>query len=351
MAAVLLTTASGGLSGQYQKYFDKKLLTAVLQILVMDQFGQIRSLPPNMGALTVRFTRPDSPIVGGVAIGTTGVYALSEGVPLANDRNYTFTFIDATCTQIGEKMRISDILGATNLFDTLTAASKVLGQDAGHYYDFAITTEIVTGLLAGAKIYSGGAANYAALKALTGATGKIVVADVLRAFTRLTLARAPKADRNERAPKAKGGDYVAICPPQVLFDLEQDQKFIDAGTRGTNEGLFTGEMGTWYGTRIIRGTQPWIENATEGTYDGTIVYDPVGATGSVFSTICTGSEAFGVVSLASQSITSPKMIVVNTPDKSDQLNQFTGVGWKSFFVVKTLKGDWSSVIRSKVSYS
>src|SRR5882724_4680755 len=110
MAAVLLTTASGGLSGQYQKYFDKKLLTAVLQLLVMDQFGQIRSLPPNMGALTVRFTRPDSPKVGGTAIGTTGVYSLSEGVPLANDRDYTFSFIDATCTQIGEKMRISDIL-------------------------------------------------------------------------------------------------------------------------------------------------------------------------------------------------------------------------------------------------
>lgn len=354
MAAVLLTTASGGLSGQYQKYFDKKLLTAVLQLLVMDQFGQIRSLPPNMGALTVRFTRPDSPKVGGTAINTTGVYSLSEGVPLANDRDYTFSFIDATCSQIGEKMRISDILGATNLFDTLQQASKVLGQDAAHYYDFAITTEIIAGTQAfgaGARIYSGGAANYAALKALFGTTGKIVITDVLRAFTKLTLARAPTASASERAPKARGGTYVAVTPPQVLFDLEQDTKFIDAGTRGTSEGLFTGEMGTWYGVRIIRGTQPWVENATEGTYDGTIVYDVAGATGSVFSTICMGSEMFGVVSLASQSITSPKLIIVNTPDKSDALNQFTSVGWKAFFTAKTLKGDWAAIIRSKVSYS
>ncbi len=354
MAAVLLTTASGGLSGQYQKYFDKKLLTAVLQELVMDQFGQIRSLPPHMGALTVRFTRPDSPKVGGTTISTTGVYALTEGVPLANDRDYTFTFIDATCTQIGERMRISDILGATNLFDTLQQSTKILGQDAGHYYDFAITKEIITGTQAfgaGARIYAGNAADYTALKALLGTTGKITIVDILKAFTRLTLARAPSASASERAPKARGGTYVAVTPPQVLFDLEQDTKFVDAGVRGNNDGLFTGEMGTWYGVRIIRGTQPWVENATEGTYDGTIVYDNPGATGSVFSTICMGSEMFGVVSLASQSITSPKIIVCNSPDKSDSLNQFTSVGWKSFFVVKTLKGDWAQVIRSKVSFT
>ena len=70
-----LTSASSGLSGQYQKYFDKKLLTAVLQLLVMDQFGQVRSLPPNTGALTVRFTRPPAPA-------STLVQALSEGVPI-----------------------------------------------------------------------------------------------------------------------------------------------------------------------------------------------------------------------------------------------------------------------------
>jgi N4-gp56 family major capsid protein len=342
-----LTTASGGLSGQYQKYFDKRLLTAVLQILVMDQFGQIRSLPPNMGALTVRFTRPDSP-------DRTQVQTLTEGTPLSTDRNYTYSFVDATCTQVGEKTTISDILGATNLFDTLQNVSKLLGQEAAHYYDFRITTEIIAGTQAfgaGARIYSGGAANYAALKALTGATGKIVIADLLRAFTALSIARAPKASANERAPKARGGDYVAVTPPQVLFDAMQDSKFTDAGTRGTNEGLFTGEMGTWYGVRIIRGTQPWIENATEGTYDGTIVYDPTSTTGSVFSTIAMGSEMFGVVSLASQSITSPKLIVCDKADKSDQLNQLTSVGWKAFFTVKTLKGDWARIIRSKVSYS
>lgn len=336
MAANLLTT-SGGLSGQYQKYFDKRLLTAVLQELVMDQFAQVRSLPPNMGAVTVRFTRPDNP-------DRSQVSALTEGTPLTADRNYTYSFVDATCTQVGEKTTISDILGATNLFDTLGNVSKLMGQEAAHYYDFAITTEVVGGVASGNKQYSGGAADWTTLAALPAADGKLVITDLLRGYTRLTVARAPKATNSARAPKARGGDYVAVIPPQVGYDLMQDPKFIDAGVRGNNDGLFTGEMGTWYGQRIIRGTQPWREatGGAEGTYS---------STGGIYASVFTGSEAFGVVNLASQSISSPKLIVCDKADKSDQLNQLTSVGWKAYFVVKTLKTDWSVVQRSLTTYS
>src|SRR6266403_4865749 len=132
----VLTTSTSGLTGQYQKFFDKKLLTAVLQLLVMDQCGQVRSLPPNMGALTVRFTRPPAP-------DQSTVLALSEGVAPTTDRAFAWTHIDASPTQVGQKSTISDILGATNLFDTLKGMTTLMGQDAAHYLDFAITTEIV----------------------------------------------------------------------------------------------------------------------------------------------------------------------------------------------------------------
>src|SRR6184192_590908 len=127
----VLTTATSGLTGQYQKYFDKRLLTAVLQLLVMDQFGQVRPLPPNMGALTVRFTRPPAP-------DRTTVQSLSEGVAITTDRAFAWSHIDATLAQVGQKSTISDILGATNLFDTLKGMSTLMGQDAAHYLDFAI---------------------------------------------------------------------------------------------------------------------------------------------------------------------------------------------------------------------
>lgn len=330
----VLTSSTSGLTGQYQKYFDKKLLTAVLQLLVMDQFGQVRPLPPNSGALTVRFTRPPAP-------DSTTVLALTEGVAPTTTRAFAWTHIDATPTQVGQYATISDILGATNLFDTLKGMTTLMGQDAAHYLDLVITKEIVNNATTN-KIYANGNTSWANLA--TDTTATISIQDINKAFTKLTIKRAPKASANDRAPKARGGDYVCVMPPQLGYNIKLDPKFVDAGIRGNNDGLFNGELGTWYGLRLISGTQPYIENTSgaEGTYD---------AAGSIYSAICMGSEQFGVVNLASQSPFGPKVIVVDSPDSANALNQFTSVGWKAFFAVKTLKEDWASVIRAQTTFS
>lgn len=337
--ATQLLTSSGGLSGQYQKYFDKRLLTAVLQKLVMAQFPQTKPLPPGMGALTVRFTRPMAP-------DRSTVSALTEGTPLATDSDYTLTFVDATCTQVGQKTTISDILGETNLFDTLQNVSTWMGQNAALYYDFAITTEMVGGIAAGNKQYAGGAADWTTLAGLSANDGKLQITDILKAFTRLTAARAPKASANDNTSRGvKGGtDYIAVVAPQPGFDIRQDTLFQQAGVRGNNDGLFNGEFGSWYGQRLVEATQPWREatGGAEGTFS---------STGGIYATICTGSEAVGMVQLAAQNITRPSLQVLAKGDKTDPLNQFTSVGWKSFFVVKTLKNDWSVIIRSLTTYS
>jgi len=315
------------------------LLTAVLQKLVMAQFPQVKALPPGMGALTVRFTRPMAP-------DRTTVSALTEGTPLASDSDYSLSFVDATCTQVGQKTTISDILGETNLFDTLENVSTWMGQNAALYYDFAITSEFIAGINASNKQYAGGAADWATLAALSTSDGKLQIVDILKAFTRLTAARAPKASANAHTPKGVvgGTDYVAVVAPQPGFDIRQDTLFKEAGVRGNNDGLFNGEFGSWYGFKLVEATNPWREatGGAEGTYS---------ASGGIYATICTGSEAVGMVNLASQNITRPKLIVCGKPDKTDQLDQFTSVGWKSFFKVKTLKDDWAVVIRSQTTYA
>jgi N4-gp56 family major capsid protein len=334
-----LLTSSGGLSGEYQKYFDKKLLTAVLQKLVMAQFPQTRNLPPGMGALTVRFTRPMAP-------DRSTVSALTEGTAISSDSDYSLTFVDATCTQVGQKTTISDILGETNLFDTLQLVSTWMGQNASLYYDFAVTTEYQSGVNATNKQYAGGAADWTTLAALPTTDGKLAITDLLKAFTRLTAARAPKATANTHTPAGtKGGtDYVAIVAPQPGYDIRQDKLFQDAGVRGNNDGLFNGEFGSWYGMKLVEATQPWREatGGAEGTFS---------STGGIYATICTGSEAVGMVNLASQNITRPSLQVLAKGDKTDPLNQFTSVGWKSFFKVKTLKDDWSVIVRSLTTYA
>jgi N4-gp56 family major capsid protein len=301
----------------------------------MAPFPQVKSLPPGMGALTVRFTRPMAP-------DRTTVSALTEGTPLASDSDYSLSFVDATCTQVGQKTTISDILGETNLFDTLELVSTWMGQNAALYYDFAITSEYVSGVNSTNKQYAGGAADWTTLAGLSTTDGRLQVPDILKACTRLTNARAPKASASG---KGAGTDYVAVVSPNPGFDIRLDKDyFIAAGVRGNNEGLFNGELGSWYGVKIVEATQPWREatGGAEGTFS---------STGGIYATIVTGSEAVGMVNLASQNITRPRLIVKSGADKSDQLDQFTSVGWKSFFKVKTLKDDWSVVIRSLSTFS
>lgn len=331
----VMLTSTGGLSGQYQKFFLKKLLTPIDQLLVMDQLAQFAILPENQGAKTVTFTRP-------AAADSTAVDSLTEGDPSTlTDGTYSLTHIDATCSQIGKKNRISDILAATNLFDTVKLVLDKMGRDASHYIDSKIMAEVVPNVAAASKKYSGNA-NFAALGSDSTSGAYLTIAQILKEFTRLRVNRAPTAKPNERAPGAKGGDYVAVLPTQVATDVKLDSKFIDAGVRGTQKGLFTGEIGTWYGVRMMETTQPWIESSTENTYD---------AAGSIYSTVVMGSEQFGVVNLAKKSPLSPKINVIDRPDHSNPGAQYVTVAWTAYWVVKTLKDNWASVIRSKTSWS
>ena len=77
MPVTIQTSPSGGagtgLSGQYQKYFEKTLLPYAIQETILDQFGQKATLPKNAGALIIRFTRPDVPVAGNIQTLTEGV--------------------------------------------------------------------------------------------------------------------------------------------------------------------------------------------------------------------------------------------------------------------------------------
>lgn len=326
----LMTSNTASLSPEYvNKVFSKELLSHAKQKLVMDQFGQQKSLPKNMGSKTIRFFRRD---VGAAS----NVQTLSEGVPISTFREITLTAVDATLAQFGEAIKTSDVLGWTDIFDTIDNGISAMGEDIALHTDFAITTEVVPNISAANKRYSGGAANFNALVALTNAQGAMTIQDLLGAMTQLEL---------QRAPLAKGGEYVAIVPPQLAYDMMLDAKFVTAGEYGTHKGLFNGEIGRWYNIRVITHTQPWREansNGTEGTF---------ASTGPIFSTLVTGQEAWGVPTLAGQSPFSPRVIVCANADKSDPANQFATAAYKWFYVVKTLNDTYSVVVRSKTTFA
>lgn len=346
----MLTTASGGLSGQLQKVFDKRLLVAIRQELVHDQFVYLADLPKHKGGTQVRFTRPDS------ADRTKVLDVSAEGVEQVTERGMSYTFIDTTLKQIYVQDSITDVLSDFELFNTAKNLLDVMGADVGHRIDFDIVSEYVTQAAAGARIYSGNT-SFANLAADASATNPLLTfTDLDRAFTMLTVARAPKARFKGKGGAGAGGNsvrsstYVASVPTQVAFTIRLDaNNFIAAGVRGQNDGLFNAEIGTWYGLRLLEHTQPFIEKNVENTYD-TSGGNGTGANKNIYSTICTGYQAVACVEVAGGSPFSPQTIIVDRPDSGNRLGLRKYVGLKAYEAIKTLKNDWSAIVRSKSSF-
>lgn len=324
MATGVMKTDTSGLSSQYQTLFNKQLLDHAKELVVTSQFFQQKSVGKNLGATTIEFFRPQ--------IGDrTRVATLTEGVPLAEFQQIQYETVNATLVQYGEAARYSDIVSNTALFNMLDNASRQLGEDAAYHLDFLCVTEAVTGVASGNERYTGGASDFATFDALSNANGKLTIKDLLGSYTKLTKTRAPMIN----------GMYAAVLAPEQTYDIMDDDKFVDAGVRGNNPGLYNGEIGTWYGHRIFKTTQPWIEDSTKGTYN---------SAGDNFSALIIGRDALGAPFLSGMGQKNPSMIVVNTPDSGNVLNQFISVGWKSYWTTITLKDDWFVVLRSKSTF-
>ena len=328
----LLITTSGGITGQYQKYFSKKLLPHAVQLLVLAQYGQKVPFPREQGAVTIRFTRGD-------VASAANVLAGGEGIQTTTFRDYNYTFIDATLVEYEIAAKISDVLSWTNLFDTLKNMTGVMGEDVALHADSKIRDSIVAGVTtAGNKRYVGVTQTFAGLQALTQITGAITINDILDAMTRLTITRAPQLN----------GEYVAAAGPQVCRDILADPKVLLAGQYGTSKSLMTGEVGRWYGVRIVRHTNPFIEDGT--TSEGTFTV-PASAANAIYRTFCMGTDGFGIPQMGGLSPFNPQIMICDKPDKSDPTNRFITAGMKTYWVSVVLNNQWIVSISSKSQYS
>lgn len=322
-------TSSGGLSGQFQKYFNPKLLDHAQHTLVLNQFAMQAPLPREKGATQIRFTRQD-------VAASSNVQTLAEGTAISTFRDTTLAFVDATLQLFGEAGRYSDLLTYTELFNILEIQHVQFAEDFALKADDLVLTEIaVNGTN---KRYSQQISSWANLAAATAANGCFVVADALDAFTALSDGLAPKI----------GGEYIMVVPPRVARDLMNDSKWITPGQYGTNKGLFNGEIGRLYDVRFVVSTNAWFEDGTAGA-EGTRVTSH-GAK-DIYLSIATGRSSYGVPALSGMSTKSPSIIIVNTPDSANPLNQYTTMGWKAYYTAKLLNQSFVVEVRSRSTFS
>lgn len=323
-----------GLSNYFQPVLQKKLINRLKETLKLADLAMQVDLPKNAGTDKVKFFQYTN------NADASEVRTLTEGSAPAQRREVSLRNIEVSLTQFGEILQITDKLSYLTLFNVLSEGISLLGEDAALKCDSMVRDEFTTGTdISGTAtpkrfVNRGGTRDFASLLANT--TLSQVSLNAVELLDSVTHLKQNKANPLK-------GSYTALVPPQVSRDLFRDTDFLNTvAYAGSAKPLVTGELGSFYGVRIVEHTNPFIEGNTQGTYS---------SGGSIYSVPVIGGDSVGVVKLSGDSPLSPKVTVLNTADKSDILNQNIYAGYKLYYTAKLLDSRKAVVIKCKSSWA
>jgi N4-gp56 family major capsid protein len=377
-------TTSTTLTSQFQNFFSKELLSIVQQETILDQFSMKAPIPKNNGNKAITMFRFGAPSVAGVQT------ISSEGTPISsgNYRSLVLNSLSKSLAQYGQVIGLTDILRATDLFNSLQQATKTSGLDMALWVDSVIRNTLIGSNLTasgssigsaaeGAGTFdnsdacntvasSGGIKVYGNPATLTTQTFSALNSDTTAANTTMTasavLDSMTRLKRN-RAPMINGG-YVLATDPRVTRDLMRDTDWLNASNYG-NKGtpFYKGEVGSIYGCRVVTQTNSFVSTGSstagdEFVYQATAAGGGLAVSKDIIASFFFGNESFGIPALTGDDPLSPKVVITDTPDKSDPLNQLVTVGVKLYFAALRLAAGntgstanpvWYLVHRTKTS--
>lgn len=245
---VNVTTQTGAgqdLSAEMKTYYDMYLIDNAKPKLVHDQFGQKKPIPKNKGK-TIEF-RKYSPL-------PKALTPLTEGVT-PQGKSLNVSTIEATVSQFGDYITISDMLELTAIDDNLVQATELLGNQAGETLD-----TIVRNIINGGTNVIYGQGNRLARHLLVG--GESSGNDY---FGVENVRLAVRVLKNGKAQPIDGKNYVAIVHPDVVYSLTKDDEWVSANEYAGSENIFAGEIGRIHGVRFVETTEAKIFHAADLT--------------------------------------------------------------------------------------
>jgi N4-gp56 family major capsid protein len=332
---------TSAVSNTIQAFYNKKLLDHAVQATKLIEFAQMEDLAPGAGNSSCRFFRP--PQADLTATGAPA--ALTEGTAPTDFRDISYTAIDVSLAQLGQVAKVTDIANTVGLVKYLDTAIELMGEEFALDVDTRIRNIMFHASTGGTKRYAQGVATHILLQQTAAANAVMIPRDLLDALTNLKINRAPKVN----------GVYVAVTPPQVTRDILNNSEFREVVRQNYADRIFKGEVGDFYGCRIIEGTNPMQEDETEGTHSTTFSAAGSNTTGFIYGTLVTGKGAYGAVNMKKLGAASlqnrPQVIVVDKPDSGNPLAQYIIVGWKAYWAGVRLNANWAICLRSKTQYS
>ena len=297
-----------------QPHFSKKLLEKAVPLVRLAETAQLQELPANIGATSVRFYRPPAPDL--TAVGAPA--ALTQGVAPTNFREIAYTPVDFNLAQRGQITKVTDIANNVGLFNYLNQAIDLLGEEFTLDYDTLLRAPLVERARGLVSRSAQGSAKWATVAAATAANARLVPRDLLDAMTALRIARAPTFS----------GKYVAHLPPQLIRDLLEDADFREIIRNSNAEKIFKGEIGEYFGCKVVDNTNPHQEDETEGTYSSVFNAGGTNTTGHIFTGIIVGKGAYGAVNMSKMGASphKPQVVIVDKPDSNNPLAQYIIAG-------------------------
>lgn len=279
-------------------FYDRKLLENAKTQLHYAEFGQKKPIPRNSGK-TVEFRKwnlfdPDA------------VVALTEG-ETPNSQDIGQTKIEATVSQYGAFVEVSDLLDLTAYDPVISDTSELLGEQMGVKIDH-ITRDIMTATTN--KQFAGGRASAASLTAVD----YLTVDEIRKAV------RTLKNNKARMFGNGKRPHFICICDPYATYDLQSDALWQDVSKYSNAEQIYQGEIGRLFGVVFVE--------STESIIDAKTATNPVSSNTDVHHTLVFGESAYGIVDIDG----SGSMEIIVKPHGSsgtaDPLNQRATIGAK-----------------------
>ena len=276
-------TTQAGMSPTMKTFYDTALLENAREEMLFTQFGKKQPLKGK----TVEWRKFNT--------FEKALTPLTEGV-IPTGKSFGMTNIEATTTQHGDYVAVSDRLELESFDDVIFGATEEMGATEGETYD-TLTRNI---LVAGNSVaYAGGKTS----------RSEITNADVLtpamvnKAVTWLKKNKAPKID----------GAYVAIVHPSVAEDLRESNEWKEFHKYNDVTPIWKGEIGMLHGCRFVESNEAKI-------------WAGAGAGGvCVYATLFLGKDAFGILDPEGEGM---EMIIKTKEQIGGPLNQFSTIGYK-----------------------
>ncbi|MBQ7308356.1 MAG: N4-gp56 family major capsid protein [Clostridia bacterium] len=288
----LNATTSEELKAEVKEFYDRTLLERMVPNLPFLKYGQKRPIPKGNGK-TIKFRKFKS------LAPTTE--PLTEGVtPEGN--SLTVTEIEATVSQYGDYVTITDLLETTSIDPVVTETIEILGEQAGETLNIVVRDELLNTT---SEFNVGGYTT----------EDEITAEDILTVDDVLTLQTIFKA--NNIKP-FENGYYLMFLAPEQAADIMRDPLWRDV-SKYANEAknIEEGEIGRLYKFKFIDTSLTGSKINTNGI--------------KVHNGLAVGKNAYGITDIENGS--KPKTIIKpakeDDGDRSDPLNQRTTSGWKA----------------------